>query len=95
MLLSYSAAVAPTLHVEYGFLKFCFKRMFHNMNNTNELQRVQKNIISCLTACPYGSKKQGILNSHNTNGKSLWLKEKKTHILQSWLTLKDRKSPIL
>lgn len=29
------------------------------MSNTNELQRVQKN-ISCLTAFPYGSGKRGI-----------------------------------
>jgi len=31
------------------------------MSNTNELQRVQKNIVSCLTAFPYGSRKGGDL----------------------------------
>lgn len=46
------------------------------MSNTNELQRVQKNIVSCLTAFPYGSRKQGILSSHNTNGKSLTERKK-------------------
>lgn len=53
------------------------------MSNTNELQRVQKNIVSCLTAFPYGSRKEGIWSSHNKNGKSLGLKGKEKYILQS------------
>lgn len=62
-LLHYYITVQQWLLLSCGarLLKSCFKGMFHNMSNTNELQGVQKNIVSSLPAFPHGWRELGWL----------------------------------